>query len=90
MNIVATSLKEAAKLYGLVLKHGGVLKPLGSRPCEIHVKETNNGDIFYSKNEKSFKVWDAGNRIYGQCFISKRDVSYLKFYKLLTLFHLYS
>ena len=37
INIVAKSMREAAKLYGLVLKHQGVLKPLGHPQCEVNV-----------------------------------------------------
>ena len=44
VNIAAKSMREAAKLYGLVLKHRGTLRPLGHPPCEVNVviKQPNN------------------------------------------------
>lgn len=64
MNIVARNQREATKLYGLVLKHRGLLKPLGGLPCVITVKEYES-----DKRGQSYKVWDNNNKIYVECFI---------------------
>ena len=71
INIAAKSMREAAKFYGLVLKHQGTLKPLGHPPCEVNVvtKQPNN------HKEKRFKLWNAENKIYAQCFMTKKNVS---------------
>ena len=49
INIIAKSMRKAAKLYGLVLKHRGVLKPLGHLPCEVNVATKQP----YNREEKN-------------------------------------
>jgi hypothetical protein len=34
---MAKNQQEATKLYGLVLRYGGFLKPLGGLPCEVTI-----------------------------------------------------
>ena len=68
--IVAKTRREAAKLYGLVLHHRGKLRALGDRPCVIQVEEN-----IPNSNGQSFRAWNAGNKIYVECFIPSRRVS---------------
>ncbi|KAJ7371615.1 hypothetical protein OS493_024292 [Desmophyllum pertusum] len=65
--IVAKTRREAAKLYGLVLHHRGKLRALGDRPCVIQVEEN-----IPNLNGQSFRAWNAGNKIYVECFIPSR------------------
>ena len=58
--IVAKTRREAAKLYGLVLHHQGVLKPLGGQACVIQVEETSNPN---DSPGQSFRAWNAGDKI---------------------------
>ncbi|KAJ7386902.1 hypothetical protein OS493_006936 [Desmophyllum pertusum] len=65
--IVAKTRREAAKLYGLVLHHRGKLRALGDRPCVIQVEEN-----IPNSNGQSYRAWNAGNKIYVECFIPSR------------------
>ena len=68
--LVARTKREAAKLYGLILHHRGRLRALGDRPCAIQVDENKP-----NSNTESFRAWNAGNKIYVECFIPVRRVS---------------
>lgn len=68
--VVAKTTREAAKLYGLILHHRGRLRALGDRPCVIQVDENKP-----NPNTQSFRAWNAGNKIYVECFIPGRRVS---------------
>ena len=76
--VMASSRREAAKLYGLYLKHSGILKRLGGTPCRVRVK------ISASANDhlgQCFKLWDASTKIYAECFVSHKRVSYIQVYQ---------
>ena len=68
MTIVSKTRREAAKLYGLVLYHHGLLRALGEWPCVI-VVEDNKG------NGQSFRAWNAESKIYVECVVPGRRVS---------------
>lgn len=68
--VVARTKREAAKLYGLILHHRGRLRALGDRPCVINVDENNP-----NSNTRSFRAWNAGDKIYVEFFIPGRRVS---------------
>ena len=81
--VVASSRREAAKLYGLYLKHSGILKHLGGNPCCVRVK------ISASANDhlgQCFKLWDTCNKIYAECFVSHKRVSYILYFRLLYVY----
>ena len=42
ITIASKTCREAAKLYGLVLHHKGVLRKLGSDPCCVRVQLADN------------------------------------------------
>ena len=67
---MAKNQREATKLYGLVLRHKGLLKPLGSVPCEISVTEYNSG-----RRGQVYKVWDNKDKIYVECVQPANRVS---------------
>ena len=55
MEIVAKCRREAAKMFGLVLKHYGILKHLGGTPCCVKVLlKLCNDNV-----GQCFKLWDA-------------------------------
>ena len=62
--------RETAKLYCLILYHRGRLRALGDRPCVIQVDENKP-----NSNTRSFRAWNAGDKIYVECFIPGRRVS---------------
>ena len=72
MSIAAVGRREAAKLYGLVLKHFGLLKHLGGNPCRVQVVKKGND---HDSPGQCFKLWDAGEKIYAECYISPKRVS---------------
>ena len=71
--IMASTRREAAKLYGLYLKHSGILKHLGGTPCRVQVKISMSNDHL----GQCFKLWDACTKIYAECFVSHYRVSYM-------------
>ncbi len=70
INIMARNQREATKLYGLVLRHKGFLKPLGGVPCEVSVSEYNS-----NRRGQVYKVWDNKDKIYVECIKSANRVS---------------
>lgn len=78
MKIMAKSRREGAKLFGLVLQHRGILRHLGDRPCVIQVSSSADGS-----NSERFRAWNAGDKIYVECFIPSRRVSKYLIYCLL-------
>ncbi|XP_028391880.1 uncharacterized protein LOC114516554 [Dendronephthya gigantea] len=72
MDIVARNEREATKLYGLVLKDQGILKPLGCVPCIITVKPYK-----CDKRGQSYKVWGNDDKIYVECFIPGNKMNLL-------------
>ena len=68
--IVANSRREAAKLYGLVLKHN--LKHLGGIPCRFQVVQKGNDN---DHPDQCFKLWKVGNKVYVECFVTPKRVS---------------
>ena len=72
MKIAAQTSREAAKLYGLYLLHCGLLKPLGRPPCHVQVKNVQNrADC----SGQGFKLWNAGEKIYTECFVPSKQVT---------------
>ena len=70
MDIAARNEREATKLYGLVLKDQGIIKPLGCSPCILTVKQYK-----CDKRGQSYKVWGNDDKIYVECFIPGNRVS---------------
>ena len=64
--------REAAKLYGLFLLHCGLLKPLGGSPCHVQVKNNKSRE---DCRGQCFRLWNAGEKIYTECYIPSRLVS---------------
>ena len=64
MDIMAKNQREATKLYGLVLRHKGFLKPLGGLPCEVTVMKCHYGS---DRRGQTYKVWDNKDKIYVEC-----------------------
>ena len=75
---MASTRREEAKLYGLHLKHSGILKHLGRTPCRVQVKMCTSANDHLGQ---CFKLWDACTKIYAECFVSHNRVSYM--------FHIY-
>jgi hypothetical protein len=71
ITVATKSRREAAKLYGLVLHHKGILNKLGGDPCYVRVQESENLD----ERGQYFKLWSATEKIYAECFISPQTVS---------------
>ena len=71
---MASTRWEAAKLYGLYLKHSGILKHLGGTPCRVQVKMCTSANDHLGQ---CFKLWDACTKIYAECFVSHNRVSYM-------------
>ena len=71
LTITGKCRREAAKLYGLVLDHTGILKNLGDEPCCVRVQLAKNLD----ERGQHFKLWRATDRIYAETFISPQIVS---------------
>ena len=59
------------KLFCLVLKHCGLLKHLGGIPCRVQVIQKRN----YDHPGQCFKLCNAGDKIYVECFITPKRVS---------------
>ena len=74
LKIMANTSREAAKLYGLYLKHSGSLTKLGGIPCCVRVLQFS---VVNDHLGQCFKLWDTGAKIYAECFISPKTVSYL-------------
>ena len=79
--IVAKSRRGAAKLFGLVLHHRGKMRALGEKPCVIQVEEANN------PSGQIFRAWNAGDKIYVECFIPSRRVCVSAFILSAAVFH---
>ena len=77
MGIVAKSRREAVKMFGLVLKHYGILKYLGGFLCCVKavLKEKSCSDTY----GQCFKLWDAEDTIYAECFMTPQRVRFLYF-----------
>ena len=71
MTISASSGRGAAKLFGLFLLHCGLLKPLGCTPCCVSVKKANDDEYYVGQ---CFKLWNAKNQIYTECYIPPKKV----------------
>ena len=69
--IAGRSLREAVKLYGLVLAHSSSLNKLGGEPCCVRVQLAAN---LYERGQH-FKLWKAQNKIYTETFVSPHLVS---------------
>ena len=69
--IAAKSRREAAKLYGLVLDHSGMLHNMGDEPCCVRVQLVEKLD----ERGQHFKLWRATDKIYAETFISPQIVS---------------
>lgn len=78
ITVATKSRREAAKLYGLVLHHKGILNKLGGDPCYVRVQESENLD----ERGQYFKLWSATEKIYAECFISPQTVSICWLYSI--------
>ena len=61
MDIMAKNQQEATKLYGLVLRHKGFLKPLGGLPYEVTLMECHYES---DRRGQTYKMWDNKDKIY--------------------------
>ncbi len=80
MEIAAKCRREAAKLYGLLLKHHGLLKHLGRTPCLVKIVLKGNTN---DSHGQCFKLWDAGDKVYAECFITPKRVSFISYITML-------
>ncbi|XP_028396961.1 uncharacterized protein LOC114520904 isoform X2 [Dendronephthya gigantea] len=69
LKVMASTRREAAKLYGLYLKHSGILKHLSGNPCHVRVKISSSVTDHLGQ---CFKLWDACAKIYAECFVSPK------------------
>jgi hypothetical protein len=76
IKLAAKSRREATKLYGLLLHHHGFLKNLGGSPCCVAVKQAGNSN---DTTGQCFKLWNAGEKIYAECFLPPKRVSMFLF-----------
>ena len=72
LEIAAKSRREAVKLYGLILHHRGILNHLGGEPCCVAVKLAGHS----TDDGQFFKFWRAAEKIYAECYISPKTVSF--------------
>lgn len=73
MSVAAKTRREAAKLYGLVLRHRGILNPVaGGSPCIVNVREVGNNS---DDQGQTFKAWFTEDKIYVECMIASKRVS---------------
>ena len=71
LTITGKCRREAAKLYGLVLDHIGILNNMGDEPCRVRVQLAKNLD----ERGQYFKLWRVTDKIYAETFISPQIVS---------------
>ena len=72
LEIYCKSSREAAKMYGIVLSHCGILDNLSGDPCVVNVSEHG---MLLKETHQTFKLWRTEQGIYAECEVPSCRVS---------------